>query len=133
MQDKISTIMQHYLLSICLAATIGAAEARVPSDMGDHTVIIIIQENQGLQIGNRGPENVPISGYVDSNTGVVFLDFSQPCGIVHIEFNNLTDESYYDTTVNGDSPVMIPATFSTGLWHMALTVSEMQYLGVFSI
>ena len=114
--------MQQLLLSLCIAATLGVTEARFPSDMGDHTVIIVIQGNKGSQIGNRGTEVVPISGYVDTDTGVVEFNFSRPCGMVNISFDNLSDGSNFDTTVNGDGTVIIPAMLSTGLWRLYFTL-----------
>ena len=53
--------MQHILLSLCLAASLGlgTAEARIPSDMGDPPIIIVIQDGDQPEIGNRGPV-VPI-------------------------------------------------------------------------
>lgn len=126
--------MQQLLLSLCIAATLGVTEARFPSDMGDHTVIIVIQENKGSQIGNRGAEVVPISGYVDTDTGVVLLNFSQPCGVVHISFENLSDGSNFDTTVNGDGTVIIPVMLSTGTWQLYFTLPNgVRYYGEFTL
>lgn len=125
--------MQHFLLSLCLAATLGAAEARIPSDMEEPIAILITQNDGDYPVGNRGPVVIPISGYVDSNTGV-YLNFSQSCGMVYIEFNNLNDGSYFDTTVNGNGPVMIPAILSSGLWQVVFYLpGGTQYRGEFMI
>lgn len=47
--------MQHFLLSLCLAATLGVAEARIPNDMGDPIAFLITQNNGDYPVGNRGP------------------------------------------------------------------------------
>lgn len=128
------THMQHFLLSLCLAATLGAAEARIPSDMEDGPIAILITQNNGdYPVGNRGPAEIPISGYVDSATGV-YLYFSQPCGTVYIEFNNLGDGSYLYTNVNGNGSVIIPATLSQGSWQVVFYLpGGIQYCGKFTI
>ena len=96
--------MQHFLLALSLAVTIGVAEARIPYDMGDPSVTIVITQKDGdYPIGNRASSVIPIAGYVDTDAGVVLLNFSQPCGVVHISFENLSDGSNFDTTVNGRS------------------------------
>lgn len=128
--------MQHFLFSLCLAAVLGlgTAEARNPSDMGDHPIIIDIQDNSQPEIGNRGPVIVPISGYVDPSIGVVVLDFSQPCGTVQISFSNLSDGSYYSTSVNGSGVVVIPLALTTGSWTVTFTLpSGAGYIGNFTI
>lgn len=128
--------MQHYLFSLCLAAVLGLgmAEARNPSDMGDHPIIIDIQNNSQPEMGNRGPVIVPISGYADPSVGVVVLDFLQPCGTVQISFDNLSDGSYYSTSVNGSGVVVIPLALTSGSWIVTFTLpSGAGYIGNFTI
>lgn len=74
--------MQHILLSLCLAATLGAAEARNPSETGETIPVIISPETGDPNPGTRGPVTVPISCYVDSSAEYVFLYFTYPCGMV---------------------------------------------------
>lgn len=127
--------MQHILLSLCLAASLGlgTAEARNPSDMGDHPIIIDIQDGDQPEIGNRGPV-VPISGYADPGIGVVVLGFSQPCGTVQISFSNLYDGSYYSTSVNGSGTVVIPLALTSGSWTVTFTLpGGAVYIGEFTI
>lgn len=126
--------MQHFLLPLCLAAALGVAEARIPGDMGDPPIAIVITQNDGNNpVGNRGPVVIPISGYVEPTTGI-FLNFSQPCGMVYIEFNNLSDGSYFDTTVNGNGPIMIPAILPTGFWQIVFYLPNgTQFCGKFII
>lgn len=126
--------MQHFLLSLCLASTIGAAEARNPSEMGDNPVIIVIQDEHQPEIDNRGPVVVPITGYVEPSIGMVVLGFSQPCGTVQISFSNLTDGSYYSTSVNGSGTVVIPLALTFGSWTVTFTLPNGDgYLGEFTI
>ena len=117
--------MRLFLLSLCLAATLGTTEARNPSEMGDGTIpIIIIQENDDLENPTRGPLVIPISGYVDSTAGEIVLNFTQSCGFVHIDFSNLSDGSYYSTSVNGSGEVVIPLTLTTGSWTVTFTLQN---------
>lgn len=126
--------MQQLLFFLCLAATLGATEARNPSEMGDPTPIIIIQENDDLENHTRGPVVVPISGYVDSAAGVVVLNFTQSCGIVQISFDNLSDGSYYSTAVNGSGAVVIPLALTSGAWTVTFSLpSGAGYIGEFTI
>lgn len=123
--------MQHFLLALSLAVTIGVAEARIPYDMGDPSVTIVITQKDGdYPIGNRASSVIPIAGYVDTDAGVVLLNFSQPCGVVHISFENLSDGSNFDTTVNGDGTVIIPVMLSTGTWQLYFTLPNgVRYYG----
>ncbi len=126
--------MQYFLLSFCLAATLGATEARNPSEMGDPPTIIIIEDNDDLENPTRGPVVVPINGYVDSTAEVVVLNFTQLCGIVHIDFSNLSDGSYYSTAVNGSGTVVIPLALTSGAWTVTFTLqSGVAYVGEFTI
>lgn len=127
--------MQHFLLSLCLAATLGAAATRNPSEMGDGpTPIIIIHENDDLENNSRGQIVAPFSGYVDSTAGVVVLSFTQSCGMVHIGFSNLSDGSYYSTSVNGSGVVVIPLALTSGSWSVIFTLPAGNvYLGEFTI
>ena len=126
--------MQHFLLSICLAATLGAAEARNPSETGETIPVIISPKTGDADSGNRGPETAPISGYVESNAEYVFLYFSYPCGMVQISFSNLSDGSYYSTSVNGSGAVVIPLALTSGSWTVTFTLpSGDVYLGEFTI
>ncbi len=110
------------------------AEARNPSDMGDHPIIIDIQNNSQPEMGNRGPVIVPISGYADPSVGVVVLDFSQPCGTVQISFHNLSDGSYYSTSVSGTGAIVIPLTLTSGSWTVTITLSSGSvYIGKFTL
>lgn len=73
--------MYSSLFSFCLAASIG-----MPSDYTYYPeggeVVIILNESPGKVTGtpHRAPAQIPISGYVDTTVGVVFLSFSSPCG-----------------------------------------------------
>lgn len=126
--------MQHFLLSLCLAATLGAAEARTPSDMEESIAILITQNDGDYPVGNRGPIVIPISGYADPGIGVVVLGFSQPCGTVQISFSNLYDGSYYSTSANGSGTVVIPLALTSGLWTVTFTLpGGAVYIGEFTI
>lgn len=126
--------MKHFLLYLCLAATLGATEARNPSEMGDEPVIIDIQDGHQPNIGNRGSVVVPINGYVEPSNGMVVLEFTQPCGTVQISFNNLSDGSYYSTSVNGSGSVVIPLTLTSGSWTVKFTLPNGNvYIGEFII
>lgn len=128
--------MQHLLFSLCLAAVlgVGTAEARNPGDMGETIPVIISPKEGDAVLGNRGPVVIPISGYVDPSIGAVVLDFSQPCGTVQISFDNLSDGSYYATSVSGTGAVVIPLTLTSGSWTVTITLSSGSvYIGKFTL
>jgi Protein of unknown function (DUF3244). len=114
--------MQHLLLSIFLSFAIGVIEAFSPIEKGDAPVIIIIQSDGDETVGNRGPVSIPISGYVDSSTGLVYISFDYPCGTVQISFDNLTNGDYFNTEINGTGTVMIPAILSPGTWKVVFSL-----------
>ena len=125
--------MKRLLFIFSLAATIGVVDARTPSEMEDTTPIIVIQ-NDDNDNNTRGPVVVPINGYVDSTAGVVVLNFIQSCGMIRVSFNNLSDGSYYSTSVNGTGAVVIPLTLTSGSWTVTFELSNgTVYNGVFTI
>jgi len=101
--------------------------------MEDTTPIIVIQ-NDDNDNNTRGPVVVPINGYVDSTAGVVVLNFIQSCGMIRVSFNNLSDGSYYSTSVNGTGAVVIPLTLTSGSWTVTFELSNgTVYNGEFTI
>lgn len=126
--------MKTCLLILGLTAILGIGEVNTPTELGDPPIIIEIEDEEDPSNGNRAPVFVPISGYVESSIGVVILRFSQPCGTVHISFNNLSDGSYYSTSVNGTGAVVIPLTLTSGSWTVTFELSNgTVYNGEFTI
>ena len=125
--------MLNLLLSFCLLASAGTAEASViPTNDGD-PIPIIIDDDQG-PFGNRSPLTIPISGYVDTNMNIVFISFSYPCGMVSIFFSNLSTGDYFNTNVNGTGTAIIPVELSSGFWKITFTLSDgAVYIGNFTI
>ncbi len=127
--------MHHFFLTLCLATSLfGVAEARTSSEKDEPNSIIITPASGDIIPGNRAPAVVPINGYVDSLTDVVVLNFTQSCGVVQISFNNLSDGSYYSTSINGTGTVIIPIGLSSGSWTVTFTLSNGDvYIGIFTI
>lgn len=124
--------MQHLIMPFCLAAAI--VPALSPVSANDEIEEIIIVVKGGEEAPHRAPAQIPISGYVDTGVGVVFLSFSSPCGTVEASFCNLSSGDSFDTTVNGSGSVMIPAILSAGSWRVTFSLSSgAEYIGEFEI
>ena len=84
--------------------------------------------------GNRSPSIVPISGYYDTLAGAIVISFSSPCGQVGLRFDNMTNGDYYETSVNGSGTVILPFSFSPGLWRITFSLADGSVLhGEFSV
>ncbi len=122
-------------MSFCMAATL--APAASPNLCGDENVVEIVfgQDTKNTEHSpHRSPTFIPISGYVDTGVGVVFLSFSSPCGTVEASFCNLSSGDSFDVTVNGSGSVMIPAILSAGSWRVTFSLSTgAEYIGEFEI
>lgn len=126
--------MRQLLIVLCLAVTLGGAAKPViiPVRDGEVTEIIITPGNGSL--GNRSPEVIPISGYVDTILNMVSLSFSSSCGTVRITFNNLSTSDYYETSVNGTGNVLLPVALSAGSWYVTFSLTNgVMYIGEFTI
>lgn len=127
--------MTLFLLSLCLSSSIGTQLDCTRCPDGD-VVVIVINESPGHVSGtpHRTQGQIPISGYVDTTIGVVFLSFSSSCGTVIATFSNLSTGDYYQATLNGNGCVMIPAILSDGSWQVTFSLSTgAEYIGKFEI
>jgi hypothetical protein len=126
--------MKNLLVYFCLAAIFGMAKIHNPSEMGDTIPVIIIPGEEDDTPGNRGPGTVPINCYVDAASDFAVVSFTNPCGMVRVSFNNLSDGSYYSTSVNGTGAVVIPLTLTSGSWTVTFELSNgTVYNGEFTI
>ena len=124
--------MQHLIIPFCLAAAIVPALSPVSANDEIKEIIIVVKGVE--EAPHRSPAQIPISGYVDTTVGVVFLSFSSPCGTVETSFCNLSSGDSFNTTVNGSGSVMIPAILSAGSWRVTFSLSSgAEYIGEFEI
>ena len=119
--------MKNLLVYFCLAAIFGMAKIHNPSEMGDTIPVIIIPGEEDDTPGNRGPGTVPINCYVDAASDFAVVSFTNPCGMVRVSFNNLSDGS-------GTGAVVIPLTLTSGSWTVTFELSNgTVYNGEFTI
>lgn len=117
---------------ICAILAIAPNYADNVSAMDDDVIHIVFDTPEEQE--NRGPVIIPVSGYVDQNTGVTVLSFSSPCGQIQVQLQNLDDGTYVNASVAGTGSAMIPFSCSAGLWRMTLTLSSgVVYIGEFTI
>ena len=124
--------MQHLIIPSCLAAALAPPSFPVPSNDEIQEIIIVVKTEE--ETPHRSPAQIPISGFVDTASGVVFLSFSTPCGTVNVTFSNLSNGDFLETSVNGTGSVMIPAVLSAGSWFVTFSLSDgSEYIGEFEI
>ena len=114
---------------VCVVAAVAAQPQ--PIQLMDKDYVQIVFSDPDTQ-GNRNPVELPVSGIVDPQVGILILNFGVPCGSVNVVLDNLNDGTHITSSVLGTGSAMIPFSCSTGIWAISImTGSGSIYNGSF--
>lgn len=116
--------MKHILSSLLMLCCI-AASSMAQNEPDQYVDFQIVAQGHVDTPIYRNPANVPVHGYYVSAINTVFLSFSYDLGVVTVSIENTTTgESSSESVPTNSGIQVIPLTFGSGLYSIALVTPE---------